>query len=247
MSFEPEDLPIGESIETEPGVVVQRRCFLKVASILLGAIAVPGLAPLRLGATKNPELSIEEFLAKAVPVAEAMLKNPDLVGQDQYLLTIASLAVRLGPISQPDFRETPKAGRGTFIGGSGMSKPVIVLHWKMNPGSEIRRHAHTYGNVVTLGLEGVAHVENFEVMGERNYDSPDAFRVRRTLSQRLTPGGTNLVNLERNYVHGFQAGSSGARGLDITTRIHERRPTPYLVLGKQDKEDSRVFAGQWTE
>lgn len=247
MPVEPEDLRIGESTETAPGVIVERRCFLKTAAILLGAVAIPGLAPLRLGATEHSALSIEEFLAEAVPVAEAMLENPSLLGQDHYLLTIAALAVRLGPVAQPDFRETPAAGPGTFIGGSGAANPLVVLHWKMNPGSEIRRHAHTYGNVVTLGLEGATEIDNFEMMGERDYDSPKPFQVRRTLSQWLTAGSTNLVNLERNYIHGFRAGTEGARGLDITTRIHERRKTPYLVLGKQIEGDHGVFEGHWTE
>jgi len=246
MGIEPEDLPIGDSTETSPGVTVQRRCFLKTAALLLGATVVPGMLPMRLGATENSELTLEEFLAEAVPVAEAMLKQPDVVGQDHYLLTIASLAVRLGNVAQPEFRETPKAGAGTFIGSSGMSPPIVVLHWKMDPGSVIRSHAHTYGNVMTLGLEGATQIDNFEVLGKRNYDSTEPFQVRRTLSQWLTPGGTNLVNLERNYIHGFQAGKAGARGLDITTRVHERRQTPYLVLGKQDASDG-VYEAHWSE
>lgn len=247
MNIEPADLPFGESTETEPGVIVERRCFLKTAAILLGAVTLPGLAPLRVGATQSPTLTMEEFLAEAVPVANALLENPSRVGQDHYLLQVASLAVRLGEVEQPDFRETPAAGPGTWIGGSGMAKPVIALHWKMNPGASIRHHAHTYGNVVTLGLDGMTQIENFEVVGERDYDTSDTFQVRRTISQLLTPGSTNLVNLERNYIHGFRAGVDGARGLDITTRIHPRRETPYLVLREQDKIDTNVFDGNWTE
>lgn len=247
MQNEPEDLPVGAIVETEPGVIVERRCFLKTVALLLGTVTLPGMVPLRLGATERATLSIDEFLHEAVPVARTLLQDPSLAGQDRYLLTVASLAVQLAPVPEPEFRETPAAGKGTFIGGSGMSKPVIVLHWKMNPGTEIRRHAHTYGNVVTLGLEGAAQIENFEVIGERNYDSPEAFRVRRTIHQRLTPGATNLVNLERNYIHGFQAGRNGARGLDITTRLHERRQTPYLVLGKTDPVEDNVFEGSWVE
>ena len=36
----------------------------------------------------------------------------------------------------------------------------------MEPGTIIRTHAHTYGNVVTLGLEGSLRVQNFEMYGE---------------------------------------------------------------------------------
>ena len=117
----------------------------------------------------------------------------------------------------------------------------------MNPGTEIRRHAHTYGNVVTLGLEGAAIIENFEVLGAPDYDTKEVFRVRQTVSQWLTPGATNLINLQRNYIHGFKASSHGARGLDITTRILEKHSTPYLELGDPIEKHSGIFQGSWTQ
>lgn len=248
MQFEPEELPLGESIETEPGVILERRCFLKTAAVALGAVAVPGLATIRIGATERSTLTIDEFIAEAVPIAKALVKDPSLAGQDRYLLTIASYAVRLAAVPEPEFRDSGQgAGPGTFIGSNGSPGPFVILHWKMNPRTEIRRHAHTYGNVVTLGLKGAAIVENFEVLGARDYDTIEVFRVRRSVSQWLTPGATNLVNLERNYIHGFKAGSDGARGLDITTRILEKRPTPYLALGNPVKNHPDVFEGSWTE
>ncbi len=185
MSDHHEGFPLGESLETEPGVFVERRCFLKSAALALGAVQLPGVARVRAG------------------------------------------------------------GNGTFIGANGAPGPFVILHWKMNPGSQIGRHAHSYGNVVTLGLHGAARVEDFEVIGKRDYDDSETFQVRRTLSQWLTPGGINLVNLERNYIHGFQAGPNGARGLDITTRILPRRATPNLELGAPSKDHPEVFSARW--
>jgi hypothetical protein len=150
----------------------------------------------------------------------------------------------MAEVPVPDLRDSGQgAGPGTFIGSNGAPGPFVILHWKMDPGTEIRRHAHTYGNVVTLGLEGAARVENFEVAGERDYDAEGRFRVKRTVVQWLTPGATNLVNLERNYIHGFQARGGGARGLDITSRIRDKQPTPYLRLGKQEGES--LFEASW--
>jgi len=247
MNPDTEELPLGERIEIEPGVTVERRCFLKTAAVALGGVAAPGLATPKLGTRDRSALALDEFVAEVVPIAKALLKDPSLAGQDRYLLTIASYAVRLEAVPEPQFRDSGQgAGPGTFIGSNGAPGPFVVLHWKMKPRTEVRRHAHTYGNVVTLGLEGAAMVENFEVLGVPDYDTTERFRVRRTVSQWLTPGATNLVNLQRNYIHGIKAGSRGARGLDITTRVLEKRPTPYLDLGEPIEEQAGVFRASWT-
>jgi hypothetical protein len=121
-----------------------------------------------------------------------------------------------------------------------------VLHWRMEPGSIIRPHPHTYGNVMTLGLEGEVRVENLEMVGVRDFATKGTFKVRKTQSQVLTPGQVNLVNLERGYIHGFQASAHGGRGLDITTRIREKRETPYLNLGKKPVElEPGIFEASW--
>lgn len=245
MPFRPEDLPLGESMETEPGVIIERRCFLKTAASALAVVAVPGAKPLRVGTTGADALTVEEFLAEALPIARAVVEDPTLARQDQYLQALASHAVRLAEVEQPEFRASEQ-GEGAFIGSNGARPPIVLLHWRMAPGAVIHRHAHTYGSVVTLGLEGAARVENYEVVGKRDYDSTDSFPVRQTVSQRLTPGATNLVSLERNYIHGFVATEAGARGLDITTRLRDRQRTPYLTLGKPVEGEPFVFEGSWT-
>ena len=139
------------------------------------------------------------------------------------------------------------AGPGTFIGANAGGDPFVVLHWRMEPGAIIRPHAHTYGNVLTLSLEGKIGVENFEMVGVRDFDAKGTFKVRKTQSQVLTPGQVNLVNLERGYVHGFQAGARGGRGLDFTTRIREKRATtPYLHFpGKAVEVGPGIYEASW--
>jgi hypothetical protein len=241
------DLPLGETIEVEPGVLVERRCFLKTLCVALGSLALPGMAPLRLGATEEPSVEIETFLDAALPHARELLRNPSRLAQDRYLLSVAALSLSLRDVPEPSMNASPGFGPGTFIGANGGRPPIVVLHWKMDPGAEIRRHAHAYGNVVTLGLAGRSLVENFEVIGERDYETTSSFRVRRTLQQDLTPGAINLVNLDRNYIHGFRAGSQGARGLDITTRVLDKRPTPWLELLRQDGSDPDVYEAAWND
>jgi len=242
-----DELEIGETAEICPGVVVERRCFLKSAAVALGALSIPGIASAHL-ARSDERLTYDEFLKEVVPVAKRLVGDTSLAGQQRYLLTLASIAVRLADAPLPPMRDSGQgAGPGTFIGGIPGGDPFIVLHWRMEPGSIIRPHAHTYGNVVTLALEGEVRVENFEMVGVRDFDAKGAFRARKTQSQILTPGQVNLVNLERDYVHGFQASSKGGRGLDITTRIKERRETtPYLNLSRKPLEvEPGVFEASW--
>ena len=243
----PEDLEIGESAQISPGLIVERRCFLRSVAVAFGAISIPGVATAHL-ARSDERLTYEEFLAEVVPVAKKLVSDTSLAGQQRYLLTLASYAVRMSDAPVPPMRDSGQgAGRGTFIGAIPGGDPFIVLHWRMEPGTIIRPHAHTYGNVLTLGLEGDVRVENFEMIGARDFDAKGTFKIRKTQSQLLTPGQVNLVNLERGYVHGFQAGARGGRGLDITTRIKEKRETtPYLVLSKKPVEiELGVYEASW--
>lgn len=242
-----EDLEIGETAQVSAGVAVERRCFLKTVAIALGALSIPGIATARL-ATSDERLTYEEFLKEVAPVAKKLVGDTSLAGQQRYLLTLASYAVRMADAPVPPMRDSGQgAGRGTFIGAIPGSDPFIVLHWRMEPGSIIRPHAHTYGNVMTLALEGEVRVENFEMVGARDFDAKGTFKARKTQSQILTPGQVNLVNLESGYVHGFQAGARGGRGLDITTRIKERRDTtPYLKFSNKPVEiEPGVYEASW--
>jgi hypothetical protein len=242
-----EDLEIGESTQISPGVVVERRCFLKSVAIAFGSLSIPGVAAARV-AGSDERLTYEGFLKEVVPIAKKLVSDISLAGQQRYLLTLASFAVRMAEVPVPEMRDSGQGvGRGTFIGAIPGADPFIVLHWKMEPGSTIRPHAHTYGNVMTLALEGEVRVENFEMVGARDFDAKGTFKARKMQSQILTPGQVNLVNLESGYVHGFQAGVRGGRGLDITTRIKERRATtPYLKLSNKTIEiEPGIYEASW--
>jgi hypothetical protein len=218
---------------------------LTTVALAFGSLALPSTT--RASYSGDERISYEEFLKEVIPVAKKLVSDTSLAGQHRYLLTLASYAVRLADVSVPQMRDSGQgAGPGTFIGANPGGDPFIVLHWRMEPGSVIRPHAHTYGNVLTLGLEGEVRVENFEMMGVRDFDAKGTFKARKTQSQILTPGQVNLVNLERDYIHGFQASMRGGRGLDFTTRIKERRPvTPYLNLSKKEVE-AGVYEASWS-
>lgn len=240
---EVDDLPRGESCEIEPGVVVQRRDVLTTIATVFATAGLPGMARAARLDPARDAFSYDDFLKEAIPVAKALVADTSMAGQDRYLLALASIAVRLGDVKEPDMSPS---GEGTTIGANPGGDPFNVLHWRMQASSRIRPHPHIYGNVVTLVLEGEARIHNYEVVGARDYGEQGAFRVRRTVDQWLTPGGVNLVNLERNYVHGFVAGPLGARGLDITTRIREKQPSPTLELEPEPVDAATsIWTGRW--
>ncbi len=247
MEREFEDLDLGETAEVEPGVVVERRSFLKLAAAALATVAAPGSALAQMQ-DRQSDLDFEEFLEHVIPVAKELVSDTSSTGQDRYLLTLASFAVRMTDVPLPqEWRDSNQGtGPGTWIGFNPGGDPFIVLHWRMAPGTVIRTHAHTYGNVCTLGLEGSIRVRNYEMVGRRNFDVTGTFRVRQTQDQILTPGRINLVPLEHDYIHGFVAGPEGGRGLDITTRIRERRPTPYLDLAAPVDAGQQIYEARWT-
>jgi len=246
--FDESVLPLNETVALAPGILVERRCFLKTVALALGSIAVPGSLLARSPSGPGERLTFAEFLETTIPVARRLVADTSPTGQNVYLHMLAAYAVRLVDVPTPPMKDSGQgAGPGTFIGFNPGGDPFTVLHWKMEPGSRIRWHAHTYGNVVTLGLEGEVRVQNFEMLGERNFDAKGTFRVRRTQDQLLTPGEVNLVNLDRDYIHGSIAGPRGGRGLDITTRIREKQPTPYLDLAKAPAgESGNEFEASWT-
>jgi hypothetical protein len=216
---------------------------------LLGLFAAAGIGA-RLGARTQmteggSELDLEGFLAEAVPLARDLVGDTSRAGQDRYLHSLAALAAGLHGVPVPEMRATSKDSR-TFIGENECDAPFTILHWRMEPLAKIGLHPHIYGNVLTVCLEGEVRIENYEMVGERDFDTKEPFPVRRTNDQVLLPGVVNTLNLEHGYVHGFTAGPEGARGLDITTRIRPKRSTPTLVVTPEPLDERRaIFEGRW--
>jgi quercetin dioxygenase-like cupin family protein len=232
-----------ESREESPGFIIERRTVLTG----LGALLATGLP----GASSAATLSFAEFLTAANTMAQGLVSDQSSSGQDEYLRSLAALAARLDDVPLPErFNDTnqgdtPEAYRIGFNPGG---DPFTVLHWRLEPGARCRPHAHTYGNVVSVGLEGQVRARNYEVVGEPDYEFGGTFTVQQTNDQLLGPGDVNLVSLDRNYIHGFVAGPEGARGLDITTRLKPRpeHSTPFLDIGEQPMDEFlRTYEASW--
>jgi hypothetical protein len=248
-----DELPLGREVRVEPGVFLERRCFLAATASALASFGfLPAPAYAHLSAADS--ISFDEFLAQVLPAARRLVADSSTAGQDIYLKTLAEHAVKLSDAPKPSWNDSGQSlSPGTFIGANGApnggtTEPFVVLHWRMEPGTRVEAHAHTYGNVCTLGLEGEVQVSNFEMEGERDFDVTAPFIARRTVLQTLGRKSVNLVSLDRNYIHGTVAGPGGGRGLDITTRIKPRRPgVPYLRLERRRPGAAAEFDAVWTD
>jgi hypothetical protein len=231
-----------------PGLWVSRRSFVAWCGAGLATQAFLTAADV---IAQDSAYGFDDFLEAANAAARELVEDKSVAGQDHYLRRISSLTAGLHDVPTPDqWRDSGQSdGPGTFIGFNPGGVGFVILQWRMEPGTRILPHAHTYGNVVTVGLEGAVRVRNYEVIGKRDYTADSDFVVRNTVDQALTVGATNLVSLERDYIHGFDAGKAGGRGLDITTRLLPR-PTygvPYLALGEplDSAGVERHFVARW--
>ena len=228
-----------------PRATIGRRAVLQLPALALAAIAIEDRALATALVRSNTTLDYAEFLAAAVPLARALVGDHSPVGQDAYLYGLAALAVRLRDVPVPEMDEQARPGHAIGVNPGG--DPFVMLHWRLEPGAVIGYHPHRYGHVCTVGLAGEAWVGNFELLHQDDYSKTEHFQIRRTRRQLLQPGSINTISLARDYIHGFQAGPQGARGLDITTRIKERLPTQSLEVNEADPVDAEagLYEARW--
>ncbi|MBL8752126.1 MAG: hypothetical protein JNK15_02390 [Planctomycetes bacterium] len=237
-----DDIPAESSWSPTPGLTVARRGFFGVVAAACAAAHLPGASP-AWRTRADGDWTVDQFVREVTPVCKELVADGSGLGQDRYLHTLAAFAVRLGEVPVPD--NAKEVAHGHRIGSNHGPDPFTMLHWILAPGAVIRPHAHTYGNVVTLGLTGEALVANYEQVGALDCERTDEIEVVRVQEQVLRPGDVNLVSLARHYVHGFVAGPRGASGLDITTRIVPRRKSPTLVVGEAKDDARRTFRAHW--
>lgn len=235
------------------GSRIERRSFVRLAALAIGSA---GIAAARArgedesGTTRaGGECSYEEFVHEAVPLTKSLLDFGSRAAEDRYLFALAALAVRLGGVAEPEMRRVNAEDQpGYWIGANDTPEdcPFVVLHWKLAPGGVVRPHPHTYGNVVTLGLEGEVRVANHETVEAPDYAERGTFLVRRTVDQVLLPHSVNLVPLRHGFIHGFVAGPQGARGLDITTRVKDKLPNFSVDIAAEPTDAARaLFEARW--
>ena len=121
MEPELEEMHNGDSIEVEPGLVVERRSFLALAAGALAAFAIPGTALAQMHDRKD-ELTFEEFLEHVVPVAQELVKDP-LVFRGVAADRAIRVAGESGNDAMVGVLETARAPLAEHLVGMGIRLP----------------------------------------------------------------------------------------------------------------------------
>ena len=250
-----------KSIEVSDGVIVERRRWLWLPVIATAAMV--GGNSLAQEAAKKPEaaasslpppagqLEWSDFLKQSVPAAAELHRDASAQGQEAYLHLLAMMASRLKLATVP----ATKLGRfeqhepALFFGPSHLGKPFFIIEWRMEPGAVLPPHCHPNASVCTLGIEGEARIRNFQLLGEApEFTSRKPFRLRETHNEIIAPGRINTLSATRDNIHTFQAGKSGARGMDISTYHGPNIGFSFLELeSKPADAELRIFEAAWKQ
>ena len=201
------------------------------------------------GLSNTGRLDWESFIKKCVPVAEELHKDSSASGQEAYLHWLASM------IARTRTADIPKAKLGRFgklqppvsFGVSYRGRPFFIVEWKLEPGAFLPPHCHPNASVCTVGLEGEARIRNFEIIGQApEFSSRQSFLVRETHNEIMAQGRINTLSSMRDNIHTFQAGKTGARGIDISTYHGPDVGFSFLeIAGKPKEPEGRMFEAAW--
>jgi hypothetical protein len=242
--------------EIAPGFSETRRRMLWLPASIAGAVflARDGLAEERRQEPRpspgeESQLDWPAFLKQCEPVAQELHKDSSGPGQETYLYWLASMIVRARVSDIPRAKVgrfgklEPAVSFGVFYRGT----PFFIVEWQLEPGAWLPPHCHPNASVCTLGLEGEARIRNFEVVGAApEFDSRKSFLVRETHNEIVAPGRINTLSSLRDNIHTFQAGKTGAKGIDISTYHGPNIGFSFLDIAPTPTEpDRRIFEAAW--
>ena len=240
--------------ELAPGVTVERRHFISagVAAVLLSAISTrPAGAsnltiPQETSAKDSGRLTWEQFLAEGVPLAKRIYTAaPD--DYDAYLYSLASLASRLSDVPPTKLYAFGGLQPAVMFAPSFRGSPFVIIQWRMEPNAILPAHNHPNYSVCTVGVEGQARLRNFEVVGEApEFTSQKTFLIRETHSQLMAANRVATLSPVRDNIHRFEAGSEGARGIDITTLYGKDVGFSFIEMDRNPKDARQgIFEASW--
>lgn len=207
------------------------------------ATALVGLFAPRLVAARST--AWEDFLSEARERGKALLAQEG-VPVDEYLFLLASLSARLGSVPRSAMQKVPWTQPPVSFGLASKGSPFVVIEWELAPEAVLPPHNHPNASVCSIGLDGEAIVENYELAGAAPaYDSKESFLVRRTGQEVIAARRVNTVAPERDNIHTFKAGGRGARGIDLTTMHGAQGAFSYLKLDEAADAHGHVWRARW--
>jgi len=264
--FEPTGSSRRPAAQLPPGVHIRRRALLRAGLALPAALLLQ-----RLVAAHSPRTQAldDELLAfvdawasradalvageSAEPTAAGAQAAPDDPAAEALLHELCAALASRDPAGFPARFRDAYVGRGMITGPVGGRGALSLLEVVIEPGRELPVHNHVGYDFITLGLGGEAQARHFEPAGagkDPGSELHQEFTVREVSSTLLVPGRTTTLTRTRANIHGFRAGSQGARMLDIG--IHHAGPgagPQHFSVLEVDEQPSdaqaRLYTARW--
>jgi hypothetical protein len=249
---------LSDSTSTEeeaiaPGYEVERRFFIRAASIATAALAAPANVFARgvvASAVANVDapLDFEGFVKECAELAKIAQQEASL-NEEAHIFRLSAKASRLLPAS------VPKGKLGAFAGLSPpvefgplkIAAPLAIIQWRLAPGATLPAHNHNPADVISLCLEGACTVRHFDIVDSApDYSSRKTFLIRESRNDLLMPGRMSSLSTVRDNIHTFHAGKDGAMGIDINSILPGDKPFSFLDISEKPRDlQNRIYEAVW--
>lgn len=244
-----EDSTATEDEAIAPGYVIERRFFIRSASVATAALAFA--SPDRIFARDSradASVDFESFVRECAELAKSAQQETSL-NEEAHIFRLSAAASRLRLTS------VPKGKLGAFAGLSPpvefgplkIAVPLAIIQWRLAPGATLPAHNHNPADVISLCLEGECTVRHFDIVGSApDYSSKQSFLVRESRNDLLTPGRMSSLSTVRDNIHTFHAGKDGAMGIDINSILPGDKPFSFLDIAEKPRDpQNRVYDAVW--
>lgn len=239
-----------------PGYIIERRFFIRTASIATAALAFSSLAhgfardSKTLSATSSMDalLDFEGLVQECSELAKTALQDPGL-NEEAHIFRLCAVASRLRPASVPNGKLGPFAGLNPPVefGPLKIAAPLAIIQWRLAPGATLPAHNHNPADVISLCLEGACTVRHFDIIDRApDYSSKETFLIRESRNDLLTPGRMSSLSTVRDNIHTFHAGKAGAMGIDINSILPGNKPFSFLDIAEKSRDpQNRIYDAVW--
>lgn len=250
------DSIITEEEPLAPGYVIERRFFMRTASIATAALAFASPARgfgrdsemLSASSSTDALLDFEGFVQECSELAKTAQHDPGL-NEEAHIFRLSVAASRLRRASVPNGKLGPFAGLNPPVefGPLKIAAPLAIIQWRLAPGATLPAHNHNPADVISLCLEGACTVRHFDILDRApDYSSKETFLIRESRNDLLTPGRMSSLSTVRDNIHTFHAGKAGAMGIDINSILPGDKPFSFLDIAEKPRDpQNRIYDAVW--
>ena len=189
----------------------------------------------------------DEFTTRLSRLAKD-LSAPATYDEDTYVYHLAAEAVQAcDPPASAKMGRFGKLDPAVEFAPAYRGALIMIVQWRLAPNAWLPPHNHPHYDVVSVGLEGEAVVTHYDLDGDAPpFDIATPFAVRRTRQMLIAPRRVSALTSSRDNIHTFQAGATGARGIDINTRYGKDIGFSFLRIDSTLLDKSRdTYTAKW--